>query len=131
MDTISKEKRSLVMARVRSKHTKFERAVADGLKKFGKSFTQHADVFGKPDIVSRKKKVAIFLDSCFWHGCRWHCRTPKSKRSYWLSKIERNKTRAKIVNKKLRKDGWYVARFWEHQFQDDFDKSIKKVKKLL
>lgn len=120
-----------MMAQVRSKHTKFEQAVVDELKTLGKSFEQHANLFGKPDIISKKKKVAIFLDSCFWHGCRWHCRIPKSRRSYWPNKIEKNKARAKIVNKKLQKDGWHVARFWEHQFQKDFDKSIKKLAKLL
>lgn len=131
MDTISKNNRSLVMQRVRSKNTKFERAVVVALKKLKKSFSQHAKLTGKPDIVSRKKKVVVFLDSCFWHGCRWHCRIPKSRRNYWVPKIQRNKDRAKIVNRILKKEGWRVVHVWEHQLKKDFDKSIRKLAKLL
>ena len=131
MDTISKEKRSLVMAQVRSRDTKFENSVTRALKKLGKSFKQQAKLIGKPDIVSRPKKVVIFLDSCFWHGCRWHCRVPKSRLDYWKPKIQRNKERAKIVNKTLRSEGWEVARFWEHQFNKDFESTLLKVSKLL
>ena len=131
MDTISKDNRSLVMQQVRSKDTKFERAVVVALKKLDKSFRQHANLTGKPDIVSRKKKVVVFLDSCFWHGCRWHCRIPKSRRNYWVPKIQRNKNRAKIVNRILKKEGWRVVHVWEHQLKKDFDKSIRKMAKLL
>lgn len=119
------------MSQVRSKNTKFERAITAALKKLGKSFKQHANLTGKPDIISRKKKAAVFLDSCFWHGCRWHCRIPNSKRGYWIPKIQRNKERARIVNRQLRKEGWRVARFWEHRFQNDFEATIKKVANLL
>lgn len=131
MDTISKNSRSLVMQKIRSKNTQFERAVVIALRKLKKSFRQHANLTGKPDIISRKKKVAVFLDSCFWHGCRWHCRIPKSRRDYWVPKIQRNKDRAKIVNRVLKKEGWRVVRIWEHQFQKDFDKSIRKLARLL
>ena len=131
MDTISKDNRSLVMQQIRSKNTKFERAVVVALKKLKKPFRQHANLTGKPDIVSRKKKVVVFLDSCFWHGCRWHCRIPKSRRSYWVPKIQRNKDRAKVVNRVLKKEGWHVVRVWEHELQKDFDKSMKKLAKLL
>lgn len=131
MDTISKKHRSLVMAQVRSRDTKFERTIVIALKKIRKSFGQYADLVGKPDIVSKKKKVAIFLDSCFWHSCKWHCRVPKSRRNYWVSKIQRNKDRAKIVNRILRKEGWHVVHFWEHQFQKDFEGSIGRLARLL
>ncbi len=120
-----------MMQRVRSKNTKFERAVVVALKKLKKSFSQHANLTGKPDIVSRKKRVVVFLDSCFWHACRWHCRIPKSRRNYWVPKIQRNKDRAKIVNRILKKEGWRVVHVWEHQLKKDFDKSIRKLAKLL
>lgn len=131
MDTINKKRRSVVMAQVRSKNTKFELEIVKALKKRGKLFTQHGNITGKPDLISKKKKVAIFLDSCFWHGCRWHCRIPKSRRGYWNAKIQGNKDRAKIVNKILKKEGWQVVRFWEHQFQKSFDTNIRKIEKLL
>lgn len=131
MDTISKNSRSLVMQKIRSKNTQFERAVVIALRKLKKSFRQHANLTGKPDIISRKKKVVVFLDSCFWHGCRWHCRIPKSRRDYWVPKIQQNKDRAKIVNRVLKKEGWRVVRIWEHEFQKDFDKSVGKLARLL
>lgn len=131
MDTINKKSRSAVMARVRSTNTRFEQRIMKELRKRGKSFIRYANIAGKPDIVAKRKRVAVFLDSCFWHGCRWHCRVPKSRRGYWNAKIKGNRDRAKIVNKILRKDGWLIVRFWEHQFQKNFDANIRKIAKLL
>jgi DNA mismatch endonuclease (patch repair protein) len=71
-------------------------------------------IFGKPDFVFRKQKVAVFVDGCFWHSCRWHCRMPKSRREFWTSKISRNMDRDRKVNRLLRRQGWRVVRVWEH-----------------
>ncbi|MBU6500346.1 MAG: very short patch repair endonuclease [Patescibacteria group bacterium] len=131
MDTLTKKQRSGVMSLIRSENTRLERGIVKALKKQGKSFQQHASLIGKPDIVSKRKKSVIFLDSCFWHGCRWHCRMPKSQRSYWQKKIRGNKERAKIVNRALRSKGWRVTRFWEHQFDKNFDKSVQAAARLL
>ncbi|HOX39256.1 MAG TPA: very short patch repair endonuclease [Candidatus Brocadiia bacterium] len=73
---------------------------------------------GKPDFTFRRERVAVFVDGCFWHGCRWHCRMPKSKRNYWQQKISRNKARDKAINKALRQSGWHVHRIWEHSLTD-------------
>ncbi|MCW5787718.1 MAG: hypothetical protein KIT49_09505 [Nitrospira sp.] len=48
---------------------------------------------GKPDFVFRREHIAVFVDGCFWHGCRWHCRMPKSRQTYWEPKISRNRSR--------------------------------------
>jgi len=124
MDTVSKQKRSQIMRQIRSKNTGFEVAIFLALKKKGIALGRGEAVYGKPDIILRKRKTAIFLDSCFWHGCRWHCRMPRTKVLYWQKKIGGNKARARKVNRFLRNDGWRVIRVWEHKFKRDFDGQI-------
>lgn len=120
------------MSAVKNKDSKIEVEFRKRLRKGGVRYIKNPKgYFGKPDIVLKQGKVVIFIDSCFWHGCRWHCRIPKSRRNYWVPKIQRNKDRAKIVNRTLKKEGWRVVRVWEHQLQKNFDKSIIKLAKLL
>src|SRR5438874_1260533 len=72
-------------------------------------------IFGKPDFVFPKQRVAIFVDGCFWHrhlGCKF-CYTPKSKLDFWLPKFDRNVARDQVVTRTLRKAGWAVVRVWE------------------
>jgi len=84
-------------------------------------------IFGKPDIVFRRKRVLIFIDSCFWHGCPKHCRIPSARKIYWLNKINRNKNRDKKVNRALKKDKWKVIRFWEHTLKKDLDSCLQRI----
>jgi len=79
---------------------------------------RHLPLPGRPDFVFPRARLAVFVDGCFWHGCRWHCRMPKSHKSFWNSKINRNKTRDRIVVRMLRKEGWRVLRLWEHALRD-------------
>lgn len=71
-------------------------------------------IYGKPDIVFKGKKVAVFCDSEFWHGYNWEKRKHdfKSHQEFWIPKIERNMERDKEVNAKLKSEGWTVLRFW-------------------
>jgi len=78
--------------------------------------------YGKPDLVLPKYKTVIFIDSCFWHGCKRHGSIPETRKDFWLKKIERNRERDKEVNRYYRKLGWKVVRVWEHQL-----KSLKYV----
>lgn len=71
-------------------------------------------IFGSPDFVFPRERVAVFIDGCFWHGCRKCAQTPTSNPSYWDSKFERNRLRDRDVNRVLRRDGWKVLRVWEH-----------------
>lgn len=115
-DTVSKKKRSEIMSRVRSKETKMEIAFRKALWRQGFRYRKNpTNYFGKPDIVLKKYKTVIFLDSCFWHGCKKHCRLPATNKKYWIAKIERNKQRDKEVNKYYKKIGWKVIRIWEHE----------------
>ena len=71
-------------------------------------------IFGKPDLVFKGKKVAVFCDSEFWHGYNWEERKKdfKSHQEFWIPKIERNMQRDIEVTEELQKQGWKVLRFW-------------------
>lgn len=84
---------------------------------------------GKPDIVIRKSKLVIFVDGEFWHGFNWKDkkRRIKSNRKYWISKIERNMKRDKRNVRQLKKQGWAVLRFWEHQIKKDLHSCVAQI----
>jgi len=115
-DRIDPKTRSKVMGSVRSQGTRLEERFRCLLKEsdFSGLIEQPKDIPGRPDWISSDRRVAIFIDSCFWHGCRWHLRMPKTNISYWREKLERNKRRDKQVNVLLKKQGWKVLRVWEH-----------------
>lgn len=115
VDVVSKKKRSEIMSAVRSKDTKIEIAFRKALWKQGFRYRKNsAKYFGKPDLALKKYKTAIFIDSCFWHGCKKHCRIPATNKKYWIDKINRNKERDKEVSKFYKKSGWKIIRIWEH-----------------
>ena len=62
-------------------------------------------------------KTVIFIDSCFWHGCKKHGSIPATHTKFWTEKIDRNKTRDKEVNKHYKMKGWKVVRIWEHDLK--------------
>lgn len=127
-DTFSKSKRSEIMSAIRSKDTKIEVAFRRELWKEGYRYRKYPkNYFGKPDIVLKKYKTVIFIDSCFWHGCEQHCRMPLSSRDYWIKKIQRNKERDKEVNKYYKKISWKIIRIWEHEINEDLYKSVHKI----
>lgn len=73
-----------------------------------------AKIFGSPDLVFPGPKIAVMIHGCFWHGCRYHYRPPKTNVEYWSKKVERNMIRDKLVQRALRSAGWSVLTFWEH-----------------
>jgi len=131
-DTVSKKRRSKIMSAVRSKDTKIEVAFRKALWKKRFRYSKNSKkYFGKPDLVLKKYKTVIFLDSCFWHGCKKHLRMPTSSKKYWQNKIERNIARDKEVNAHYRKSGWKTIRIWEHQWKKSPEKVIEKTLKSL
>jgi len=120
MDKYSKRKRSEIMSAVKSKGTKLEDKFKLALdSRSVKGYKQNCiEINGHPDFVFKKAKIAIFLDSCFWHGCPKHLRMPSSHQDYWESKINRNQKRDRDVLRKLRADGWRVIRIWEHSLKN-------------
>src|SRR5215217_8051536 len=92
--------RSQLMRTIKSKNSAIELAIRSRLHRCGLRFRiHHALLPGKPDIVFVKARLAVFVDSCFWHGCPDHIRMPKSNTAYWADKIKRNRRRDLNVNK--------------------------------
>lgn len=69
----------------------------------------------KADIVFRPRRIAVYLDGCFWHSCPEHGQLPRANRTYWKPKLERNVRRDEEVTRALEADGWTVIRIWEHE----------------
>ena len=90
-------------------------------------------ITGKPDIVFKGKKVVVFCDSEFFHGCDWENRKNdiKSNRDFWISKIERNIQRDKEVTACLEADGWIVLRFWGHDIKKETNKCVDIIENIL
>lgn len=86
-DTVTKEKRSEIMSLIRGSDTSFEERFRKRLWKEGLRYRKNVkNMEGKPDIYFPRKKLVVFLDSCFWHGCKEHCRMPSSNIEYWEKK---------------------------------------------
>lgn len=116
------------MSKVKSKDSKIEVDFRKAIWKAGFRYKKNpTKYFGKPDIVLPKHKTAIFIDSCFWHGCKKHCRIPTTRKNYWVAKIDRNIARDKEVSKHYNKLGWKIFRIWEHDLLEKRDKTIKSV----
>lgn len=112
MDRVDKQTRSRIMSRVKSKSG--IEAVPDNY--MGLYLRGHpSGIFGNPDFGNKTRKVALFVDGCFWHGCPLHYRAPKSNEKFWLDKLRRNMARDEEVTRRLEAQGWVVARVWEHQ----------------
>lgn len=117
-DTITKEKRSEVMSRIRSCDTKPELIVRRYLYARGYRYRKNVSRLpGTPDIVLRRYGVAIFVHGCFWHGHEAHYRLPKDNREFWQRKIDRNRERDQANKEKLRSMGWDVVTIWECQLK--------------
>ncbi len=130
VDKLTPEQRKKNMQAVKNKGSEIERILQDALTSAGYTFTTNdATVFGKPDIVFHKEKIAIFCDSEFWHGWNWETKRNeiKSNRDFWIPKIERNMDRDREVNEKLEKEGWIVLRFWGKEIKKYTNRCLKKL----
>jgi DNA mismatch endonuclease (patch repair protein) len=125
--------RSEIMSRVRSKNTKPELILRKSLYKLGMRYRVNAkDIVGKPDIYIRKYRLAIFIDSDFWHGRLYlqGKRIPKTNQDYWIPKLEKNIQRDKYVTKALKSDGWHVLRYWESDIIKNANFIAKEIFKV-
>jgi DNA mismatch endonuclease, patch repair protein len=128
MDIFTKAKRSEVMRAVKSKNTRLELRFRRALWRKGFRYaTNSKRYFGTPDIVLRKHKAVIFVDSCFWHGCRKHGGLPAVRVSFWRAKIEANRIRDKKVTLFYRRAGWRVFRVWEHDIRKSLERLIQRI----
>ncbi|MDD4902326.1 MAG: very short patch repair endonuclease [Patescibacteria group bacterium] len=127
-DVFSKEKRSEIMSKIRSKNTKAEVLVFRELRRRGIYFQKHYKrAPGSPDIALPRKKVAIFIDGDFWHGYRFNKENSRLPKKYWRAKIEGNIKRDRKNRLLLQKAGWRVARIWEHKIEKDFEETLLKL----
>lgn len=132
MDNLRPEHRRKNMQNIRSSGTIPELLVMRELKRRKVYFAKYVSSLpGKPDIVFRRKKIAVFIDSDFWHGHPKRFIMPKSNLDYWKPKIERNKARDIKVNAALKKNGWKVLRFWEYDVKKNFDKVMETILKAI
>lgn len=119
-DTFSKEQRSEIMRKVKSNGNKSTELKLLQIFKTHKiiGWRRTYKLFGKPDFVFRKQRVALFVDGCFWHGHDCRNTKPKDNQTYWQKKIERNKKRDEEVTQKLTAKKWNVLRIWECELKD-------------
>lgn len=130
MDKFSKEQRSKIMRAIRSKGSIIETTLAKALFAKGYRYRKNdTSVFGKPDLTFKKYKIAVFVDSEFWHGKNWSPKkcTISTNRAFWQAKIKRNKQRDKEVNKQLSRDGWTVIRFWGEAIVQNLPECIEII----
>jgi len=116
MDTLSPERRSWNMSRIKGAHTGPERIVLSILHKMGYRFSLHRkDLPGRPDIILAKYRTIVFVHGCFWHchsGCK-DATLPKTRQAFWGNKLAGNVLRDKSKQRALRTLGWQVIVVWE------------------
>lgn len=128
-DVFSPEKRSYVMSRIRSRGTKIEKIMRVILEKNSFEFTEHPDIYAKPDFLVGRRTL-IFCDGDFWHGYQYEKRK-KPPGKFWRNKIEGNILRDRIVTRKLRNNDWSVLRFWEHDIEKNPDACLRKIRRFM
>ncbi len=107
------------MSRVRGRGNKnTELAMIALFRKYRvRGWRRNVRIFGNPDFVFPKLRVAIFVDGCFWHSCPKHQSMPESNRAFWQRKLQRNKRRDRLVRRTLLENSWKVLRIWQHELR--------------
>lgn len=126
-DVLTRSQRSYCMAHVRDRNTAPEVRLRKLLWRAGLRYKLKSILPGKPDLVFAGKKVAIFVDGCFWHRCPQHATFPKTNSGFWRAKLDGNVARDRLVNRELRKLGWSVIRVWTHEIEHNPAKAAAKI----
>lgn len=117
MDRLTKKQRSELMSRIKSKKTGPELFVHSILEENKIRHEMNPRMAGNPDVVIPEIKSVIFVNGCFWHGCKKHFRLPKTNMGFWKSKIDRNIVRQKESIRELRELGYKSFVIWEHDLR--------------
>jgi DNA mismatch endonuclease (patch repair protein) len=123
----------------RGRDTKPELVLRSELHRRGVRYRLHArDVAGRPDLVIRSLRLAVFVDGDFWHGNRWRLRGLRSladdfpsNTDWWVAKITRNIERDREVSQRLTSEGWTVLRLWESDVLRDVAAAADKVQEAV
>lgn len=91
---------------------------------------RHLKIVGTPDFAFPAERVAVMVHGCFWHGCPQHYRAPSSNSEYWSTKVARNIARNRLVRGRLRRAGWSVLTFWEHDLKRE-DVVVRRIRRTL
>ena len=125
---------SIIMSKIRAKNTKPEVLLRKALIKNGiRTFSLHIkNLPGKPDICFKKRKLAIFVNGCYWHRCpKCKPKLPKTHKSFWNNKFKANVLRDEKKNSNLKKMGYRVITIWECQIKENIKPIIVKISKSL
>lgn len=134
MDRLTPEQRSKTMRAIKSTATKGEVRLAKALWKLGYRYRKNnKKIFGRPDLTFAKYKIAIFVDSEFFHGKDWETEQLriKSNREYWIPKIQRNIERDEEVNTFLISENWTILRFWSKEIEKNLEVCIAKIEGVI
>lgn len=116
---------SAQMRRMPRSSTKPELALRRALHARGLRFVIHRrDLPGTPDVVLRRARIAVFVDGCFWHGCKEHCVMPKNNRDWWQAKFTANAERDRRKDVELQNLGWLPMHLWEHTPVEEMAESV-------
>ncbi|HET8798560.1 MAG TPA: very short patch repair endonuclease [Thermoanaerobaculia bacterium] len=130
------EAASVAKRRNRSRDTRAEMLLRRELWRRGLRYRLHdGSLPGKPDIVFRRARVAVFVDGDFWHGRNWEERRTKlqhgANAAYWIPKIEANIARDRFTTAALKRLGWKVARLWETDVLANPLRAANRVQRLI
>jgi DNA mismatch endonuclease (patch repair protein) len=133
-DVFTTLKRSDVMSKIRGRGNRDTELALVRLLRFQRitGWRRHPAVFGKPDFVFRKERLAVFVDGCFWHCCPKHSNLPQNNRLFWTKKLGANRRRDRLVTRELRARGWRVLRIWEHELTiRNEQRLVKRIRRAL
>ena len=127
-DVLTPEQRRKNMSRIHGKNTSPELKLRKMLWESGiRGYRVHYKLPGKPDIVFTRKKIAVFVDGCFWHKCPVCFRPPATNAEFWNEKLQKNVERDLKVTRELEELGWTVLRFWEHEVKKTPEDVVARI----
>lgn len=133
-DVFDKGMRSRIMSGVRSHGNKStELRMIALFRSHGISgWRRYSRLFGNPDFLFPKLRVAMFVDGCFWHNCPQHKTRPSTNRLFWKTKLDRNQCRDRLVTRTLHTRGWKVVRVWQHELtRANRPRLISRIRRIL
>ncbi|WP_444898362.1 very short patch repair endonuclease [Microbulbifer sp. VAAC004] len=126
-DVLSPKQRAYCMSRIQGKNTKPEVVLRKALWASGLRYRIKNSLPGRPDIIFPRKRIAVFVDGCFWHRCPKHYQAPKTRAKFWEEKIAGNVARDIRNNKNLDERSWMVVRVWEHEIKNDLESVVNRI----